>query len=175
MNIKAPRRVFLAFGAIAIAASILRPQISLALVMRGDDLQFQGTPARAILMYRRAVGWDPNDRTAVDRLCFNETITHNRDFVVDAIVVASGYLKRQPNDAEILFDRALSFEMLRRYKSAVHDFVLSGRLRRDSRTLTFAGFAARRAGERARAHALFAEAMRYDPRYTPAKNGFDKW
>ncbi|MEO9170787.1 MAG: hypothetical protein ABI282_08695 [Candidatus Baltobacteraceae bacterium] len=174
MSDRAPRRVLLTAIAILCATAILRPQISSALVVRGDDLAYGGQSARARRMYGRAIALDRDNAAAVDRLAFSETISHLPALLRAATAVTSRYLSRHPHDVTVLGDRALALELLGNYTSAERDFALAGHLSRDVQSLTFAGFAALHARSAVRARKLFADALRVDSTYEPALRGFNR-
>lgn len=171
MRSDATRRGLIAALALVISAVILRPQLSNALVIRGDDLAYGGQALKARRMYVRAIVLDPENATAVDRLAFAEIISHRSREVRDAINGTSAYLDRHRSDAIILADRALGFQVLHDYRSAQRDFQLAGRLTRNPQTLTFAGFAALHARDGVDARKSFRAALIIDPSYVPARRG----
>ncbi len=171
MSLSLLRRVLVAAIGIGVSAVLLRPQISSALVVRGDELNYRGETAPARRLWQRAIAWDSNDREAVDRLCFSEIMSHSPGLLEHSVATATAYLDGHRGDALILADRALALEILGKFAQAEVDFSLAGRATQDVRTLTFAGFAAIHAGHRAFARQLFSEATRVDPHFLPASRG----
>ncbi len=168
------RRAAVAFVGIALSALLLRPQISSALVVRGDDLNYRGNAESARRLWQRAISWDANDREAVDRLCFSEIMSHSPEMLAKSVATATAYLARHRDDSIVLADRALAFELLKKFSLAEADFSRAGKLTRDPQTLTFGGFAALHAGDRIAARRLFTEATRVDARYVPALRGLKR-
>ena len=168
------RRFSVAVFAIAISALLLHGQISSALVLRGDEFAYRGDAARALQMYRRAIAIDGENENAVDRLAFQGAITHRPDLVRESVATASAYLNRHPLAVPILWDRALSLQLLGHFRGAEHDFALAGIKAGDARSLTFAGFAALHAKDRGAARQHFLRALAVDPQYAPAARGLER-
>ena len=163
------RKGSVAMLAVALAAMLLRPQLSSALVSRGDDLAYAGNAVRARAMYRRARAFDRSNGIAEDRLIFAELMTHDRSRIRIAVADASVYLSRVPSDVTIRMDRALGYQMLKAYDAASRDFARVGEATRDARSLTFAGIDALHAGKEERARVWLLEALRLAPRDEPAR------
>lgn len=168
---KTERKALVVIVALAAAAIALRPQMSSALVVRGDDLAYRGDAARALTMYGRAIAFDRNNESAVDRYTFEGAISHKPALERKAVGISSAFLRRYPQDATVLADRALCYAILRDYVRAERDFARAGELARDPRALTFAGFSALRANRRELARAHFLSALRVDETYEPAVRG----
>lgn len=171
---KQARKAAIVTVALTAAAILLRPQMSSALVMRGDELAYRGDRSRALVMYARAIAFDRDNGSAADRYAFQGAISHDAVMVERAVRVASAYLKRHPEDPTILADRALCYAILRDDVRAERDFAQAGGWTHDARSLTFAGFVALRAGRRARARAHFTTALHFDATYAPALRGLER-
>ena len=165
------RKALVVAVALTVAAIALRPQISSALVVRGDELAYRGDVARALVMYGRAIAFDRNNESAVDRYTFEGALSHKPALERRAIGISSAYLRQDPQDATVLADRALCYAILRDYVRAERDFARAGELARDTRSLTFAGFAALRANRREAARTHFLSALHIDETYEPAARG----
>ncbi len=165
----AARRLLLISLALACATLLLRPQLSLALVTRGDDLGYAGKPERALVMYQRALALDSTNVVAADRAVFELMMSHDSSKLGDAIAIATQALRRAPHDGTIEMDRALCYQVLHEYDSALVDFSDVGSRRHDVRALTFAGIDAMRLHRRAQARHLLRLAVAFDRTFAPAR------
>jgi tetratricopeptide (TPR) repeat protein len=163
------RRIALALTGVIVSAYLLRPQISQALVIRGDERLYRGSTIDALRYYRRAIATDPLDGSAVDRFVFSAVSVRKRSVVEEAIALSSAYLLRRTDDDVVRMDRAMAFRMLGDWRHAESDFELAGRRERDATALTFAGYAALAAHRRLRATILWREALAVDGQFVPAR------
>ncbi len=154
--------------AITSAFALVRGPLSFALVVRGDDLLYQGNAARSLVMYARALALDESNGTAVDRYAFVSMTSHQGAALRDAIRVASPYLQRHPSDDNVRMDRALCEYRLGDVRRGESDFERVGRDRHDARALVFAGYAALRSGARSRALRWWRAALGVQSGYVPA-------
>ncbi len=168
------RRCVLAALGVAGAAAVLRPQISSALVVRGDEMLYMSRPSRALVFYHRALFFDSNNVTAADRYVFVSMMTHRRRVLEGAVAVASSFLQRHGGDVTILMDRALCNRFLGRERAAEVDFVRAGLGRAGAPALVFAGFAALREGSRERARHWWRIALQERPGYAPARRALQR-
>jgi len=159
------RKVAVVGCALTISAMVLRPQVSSALVTRGDDLAYRGDAARARMMYARALALDTNNLAALDRFAFSAMMSHDRLQVSLAIPLLNPVLARHPSEVNLRLDRALCEQALNRRADAARDFEYIGLRTRDARALTFAALDT---NDRTRARALLDRAIAYDPRFIPA-------
>lgn len=163
------RRIALALTGVALSGYLLRPQISEALVIRGDERLYRGNTADALTYYRRAIAADPLDGSAVDRFAFGAVSVRRPVSVRDAIELSSQYLRRRPDDDVVRMDRAMAFRLLRDWRHAAEDFARVGERERDATALTFAGYAAEALDEESRASAFWQEALAVDRDFRPAR------
>ncbi len=161
------RRCGLVAVAIALATMLLRPQISSALVTRGDDLSYSGDPTRSREMYARALLADPRNRIAADRYAFSAMMSHQMPLLLVAIAELDRALAREPHDLALRMDRGLCEQAAHRFPDAVRDFAYVGRRAHDPRALTFAALDVESA-DRRRARAYLIEAASFHPRFAPA-------
>jgi len=168
------RRLALAAIGIAASALLLRPQLSEALVTRGDDFAYRGNLYRSAEMYHRALWWDPDNEVAADRIAFNALLVHRHDVASNAIATTTVFLSRHGTSSTILMDRALLLQIAHRYREAERDFAVVGREMRDPRALTFAGFAAYHAGAIDRARQHWRDAMAIDPAFVLARRAMKR-
>jgi tetratricopeptide (TPR) repeat protein len=169
-DIPIARRFVLALTGVLVGGYLLRPQVSEALVIRGDERLYRGSAADAMIYYRRAIEADPLDGAAVDRLLFGAISLRDRRIVRDAIQPASAYLRRRPNDDVVRMDRAMAFRLLGDWGRAADDFQRAGLRERDATALTFAGYAALAMHQKARALALWRSALSVDSRFVAARH-----
>lgn len=162
------RRLMLAAIGIAASAIVLRPELSAALVVRGDDMLYRADSAAALSFYRRAFLLDGNNAVAVDRYVFVSMITHRKRKIEDGITIASRYLAKHAFDPIVVMDRAMCERLLHDDRAAEKDFARVGRTRRDPRALVFAGYAALRRGDRQAALGYWHNALLISRRYVPA-------
>lgn len=169
-DIPASRRVALALTGVLVAGYLLRPQVSQALVVRGDERLYRGSPADALIYYRRAIEADPLDAAAIDRFAFGAVSLRDRRAVRDAIDLSSRYLRRRPYDDGIRMDRAMAYRLIGDWRHAVDDFERVGVRKRDATALTFAGYAAWALRERPRAIGLWRKALAAQPDFRAARH-----
>lgn len=162
------RRIALALTGIVVSGYLLRPQISQALVIRGDERLYRGNTAEALGYYRRAIDADPLDASAVDRFAFGAASLREETVVREAIAASSAYLRRRPGDDVVRMDRAMAFRSLGDWRHAAADFERVGERERDATALTFAGYAAEKLHERRRARALWRKALIVDRTFRAA-------
>jgi tetratricopeptide (TPR) repeat protein len=167
------RRIGLIVFAIGVVAFVLRPQLSSALLTRGDALAFWGQASDARRLYARALAFDPNNVVAADRYAFSAAISHDADLSDAGVVIATRTLQHAPHDASLLMDRALCYQHLRRYAEAIADFERSAMTSHDPRALMFAAIDERRLHGERQAHRLLLEAVALDPRFTPARRALE--
>lgn len=164
------RRIVLALTGVVMSGYLLRPQISQALVIRGDERLYRGSPADALTYYRRAIAADPLDGSATDRFAFGAVSLREPALVRDAIELSSQYLRRRPDDDVVRMDRAMAFRLLRDWRDAADDFARVGERERDATALTFAGYAAKALHEQKRATAFWQQALTVDPSFRAARH-----
>lgn len=153
----AVRRVLVALVALIAASAILRPQISLALVNRGDDFLYRAKIDRAVQYYRRALAVDPRSAVAADRYAFFAQHENRRDNEEEVLRFCTAFL-RVREDSEVRADRALANLKLHRYVDAERDFDRAATSSRDPRYLAFAALSAARAGRFADSHRFWSAA-----------------
>jgi len=168
-DISLTRRFGIALCTLLVAAIAFHAQVASALVTRGDDAMRAGNQTLAIAFYRRAVTLDPAAQTPADRLAFNLLLRHTPDDAQSAIDIASGALRRHPDDVPLLVDRALGEQRLGHWKTAENDFARAGKIAKDPRYEHFAGRIALKRGHRAAAFRHFQAAVADDPRFAPAR------
>lgn len=168
------RRVALALGGIFISAAIMRTQLADALVVRGDGCLYRARPACAFRYYRRAMWFDSDNGLAVDRFVFVAMMTRDRAALDEGVGLASTYLRRHPDDSVVRMDRAMVYRAAGRNARALLDFAIVGRHTHDARALTFAGFAAKSIGQRARAKTFWLAALAFAPGFPPARHALDR-
>ena len=142
------RRFALAAFALFLASLVFRPQMSQALVVRGDEYVYRGRWAQALERYRRALLIAPSSEIAVDRYVFVSMQLQSHDSLTRAVRLANGYLSRHPHDVTVLADRALCFLHERRYALAAADFDRAAAASHSARYALFARLSARAAGKR---------------------------
>jgi tetratricopeptide (TPR) repeat protein len=159
-------------GVIAVAVSLalwlLRPQVSSALVTRGDDLTFRGENARALAIYARALAIDPANTVAADRFAFAALLSHDASAQERGVSVATRALRLEPSNLSLRYDRALCAQALGWHALAADDFEAIGRRSRDPRALLFAALDVRKADLR-RARSLLRLALAIAPSFEPAR------
>jgi tetratricopeptide (TPR) repeat protein len=168
------RRTVLALLGIVVSAGILRPQISDALVVRGDEFLYRADAARALDYYRRALAVDGDDGAAVDRFAFVATMVRDARVNAEALRETSAYLQRHPDDAIVRMDRAMAYRAAGIARGALADFALVGARTNDPRALTFAGYAAQRSGDAALARRLWRAALALQPGFVAAKRALER-
>jgi tetratricopeptide (TPR) repeat protein len=162
------RRVILALAALFLSALAFRSQISQAVVVRGDDMLYRNRLDAARDRYRRALAIDPSSETAVDRYVFASMERRTPNALAQAISIASTFLKSHPKDGPLLADRALCYLLQHRYRQALNDFRDAAARMRDPRYYVFAGWCARRLGERSDARSLWEAALMIRSGFRPA-------
>lgn len=168
------RRAAVALAALVLGACLFCRQIADALVIRGDDFLYRNDMPNAQRRYERALEIDRGNEAAADRLAFLGMEQRTPVSLRRSIDIATIYLTAHPSDTVILADRALCYLIERRYLLALADFERAGRLTRDARYLTFAGWAARHADRRDRARALWKAALAINPQFSPAHRALEQ-
>lgn len=163
-----PRRLTIAFIAIALSVVLFRSQLAQSLVVRGDDFMYRGQNAQALTRYARALYLDPDLGIAVDRYVFLSMQLRDKHSLQTAFDFAAAYLSHNPNDATVLSDRATCYLVERRYRDARRDFESAARIQHSARDYVFAGWAALHTGDTGAARVLWHRALRIDPRFKPA-------
>lgn len=166
------RRAAVACCAVFVAALLLRPQISEAIVVRGDDLSYRGEMRRAHRMYERALVLDSGNAVALDRLAF-EAIRGGRPEAMGSMIARLA-AARIESDPMLVEDRAMLELKAHRYADAERDFRAYAQHVKDARASTFAGWSAARAGRRELAIGDFTLALTYDPSFTPARSALHR-
>jgi Tfp pilus assembly protein PilF len=172
------RRFSLALTGIGVSALLLRSQVSISMVVRGDDLLYRGQTTRALQMYERAQAFDGDDEAAVDRYAFAAFLSRRPVLVQRGIAATTVFLKRHPHAAAILNDRALLDHAASAFADAARDFARVGGSLHDPRAFTFAGFDALRAGDARGAKANFERALALNAHFLPALHGLartERW
>ena len=164
------RRLALALTGVFVSGYLLRPQISEALVMRGDERLYRGSTNEALIYYRRAIDADPLNGSAVDRFVFAAVSLRKRSVVREAIDISSRYLRRRSGDDTVRMDRAMAFRLVGDWRRAADDFERVGVRERDATALTFAGYAALTLREQRRAVALWHIALTVDRNFRAARH-----
>ena len=172
--IGALRRTAVALVGIVAAATILRPQIADALVVRGDEFLYRADPARALDYYRRALLVDADDGAAADRFAFVATTMRDPRINAEALRETSAYLQRHPDDSVVRMDRAMAYRTSNSSRAALADFALVGARTNDPRAFTFAGYAAQRSGDPALARRLWRAALALQPGFISAKRALER-
>lgn len=112
----------IALLALAIATIILRTPIAEALVLRGDDYLVRNNLRQAQMHYQRALWFDHNSTTAVDRSIYIAVLQHRRAELKKALMLATKFLERFPYDTVVRTDRGLCYLMLKEYRLALDDY-----------------------------------------------------
>jgi len=172
-DISIARRIGIAATATFACGAIFHSQLSIALVTRGDTALASGGVSRATAYYERALRLDPSSKVAADRLAFCTFETHSEASLLRAAAVASAALREHPGDADLLVDRALSFQALHRFGEATADFERAATATHDRRYAIFAAWDARRAGDTRRARRLwkFASSLGVPASLSPFSRG----
>ncbi len=163
------RRFAIAAVTLVLASGLFRPQLASALIMRGDDAIRNGDRASAIRYYGRAIAVDAGSATAADRLAFSLCLRRVPRDAQAAIDIATSALRRAPDNASLLADRALAEQVLRRWPRAELDFARAAHVARDPRYDHFAGRIALVRGDITAARQYFRAALAYDEHFSPAR------
>lgn len=164
------RRIALALCGVLIAAYVLRPQISDALVLRGDERLYRGRAVDATRYYRRAIDVDPSDGVAVDRYVFAAVGLRRAKLVHDAIDRATRYLRLKPGDDVVRMDRAMALRAVGDWGGALADFARVGIREHDATALTLAGYAALARHQPLRAAQFWKAALSIDDDFVAARH-----
>lgn len=167
------RRLLLVVTALLLAAPLLRPAMSSALVTRGDALLFV-RDSRARAKYTLALRFDSGNTVAADRYIFSAFLSRKPSDLVDAVRVAAVVLRKRPDEAIVRMDRALCLQLLRQYALAAQDFELVGRERDDVQALALAAADQRLSGNTAKARQLLLVAQAIDPHYMPVRVALER-
>jgi tetratricopeptide (TPR) repeat protein len=161
------RRICVAAAALAISAALFRPQLSDALVSRGDDALYRGRMDRALAFYERALAVDPQSSTAADRSMFLLIQRRRRDALNEAVRIGRSIPPRA-RDVRIQADLGLCYLRLGSFAAAASAFAGAARIANDPAYFTFAGWSAYRAGRSAQARAMWTRALSLHPGFAPA-------
>jgi tetratricopeptide (TPR) repeat protein len=167
--ISLPRRLAIALTSLALSALFFHGQVATALVTRGDEFLQRGRIERASLYYSRALILDTGSSIAADRSAFAGILLRSPQALDAAEQAASLGLATHPDDADLLADRGLCYQLERRYAEAAHDFGRAAHLRGDARLYHFAGWDALRAGNPRAARTFWRAALAADASFTPAR------
>ena len=162
------RRFGIALCAVAIATLTMRGQIAGALVVRGDELLIRNEYDAAAARYVRALWFDPQSESAVDRLSFLAVERRTRAALLNGERTASAFLDKHPASTTILFDRGLCYLLMKNYRRAFGDFRRAAKLTSDPQQYVFAGWAAKRSGDVSAALRMWKTALTLRHRYRPA-------
>jgi tetratricopeptide (TPR) repeat protein len=163
------RRCSIALFALAISTILLRNQIALALVYRGDDAMSRADVGGAAGYYRRALFLDPASSIAADRVSFASFLADDPSAMRAALSHLDEVIVSDPTDLDLRRDRALLEMRLKKFGAALEDFAVIGGRERDARALAFAGILGSRSRECGAAHRLFVRALELDPRLEIAR------
>jgi tetratricopeptide (TPR) repeat protein len=162
------RRWFLIGISLLIAILLLRGQISMMLLDRGDIAAY-ARDGRASMFYERALAVDPSNAAAADRLMFQAILSHDKAILQRAVRIGDDQLMHDGHNETVRMDRALCLQLLGRRREAMTDFAAVGRATGDPRALLFAADDAAKLMARDRARELLRVAVRLDPRFKPAR------
>jgi tetratricopeptide (TPR) repeat protein len=162
------RRFAIAAVALALAFVLFRPQVAQALIVRGDEFLYRGNTSAALERYQRALALMPESQTAADRYAFLSLQRNTPSSLRRAITIAGRYLRRHPDDAVLLTDRALCYLHQKRYALAQNDFEHAARSSHAPESFVFAGWAAEHAGRAKSARTLWRLALAVRRGYRPA-------
>jgi Tfp pilus assembly protein PilF len=155
--------------ALALSALLFRGDIADAVVLRGDQLLMQGNTRAASAHYWRAMSIDASSPLAADRLIFAAVLLRDKGGVRATLRIADNALRARPGDTVLLNDRALLLLLLQRFAPAERDFARAAALQHSAQLYVFAGWAARDAGDRRSANALWRKALSIAPGFAPAR------
>jgi tetratricopeptide (TPR) repeat protein len=164
------RRCAIALTSLVLSGVLFHGQVATALVTRGDEFLQRGRVEQATRYYARALLFDERSAIAADRFAFAGILLRTPQSLETAIAAASQGLAASRDDIDLLTDRALCYQLERRYREAYHDFARAAVLRRDARLYHFAGWAALRAGDARAARMLWRAALAADASFTPARS-----
>ncbi|HET9392957.1 MAG TPA: hypothetical protein VFO29_05515 [Candidatus Rubrimentiphilum sp.] len=162
------RRLSIALFSLMLSALLFHVQLADALVVRGDDFLIQNRLQAASDHYARALWFDASSASAADRYMFVALQRRSPEQIRSAIQVADAFLSARGFDSSILFDRAMCYLRLKKYRAALMDFRRAAYTTRDPQVFVFAGWTAKRAGRRAEAVGLWRAALRLRSHYLPA-------
>ena len=160
--------MFVVATALLAAAMLFRPQVSTAVVTRGDEFLYRSDLAGARKYYARAILIDPNNGVAVDRLAFFGMQLRTPASLQSSLAVTEAYLAKHPDDANVRADRGLCLQILKRYRLAAREFAIAASQAHDARYYTFAGWDALRSGDRTAARKFWQLALNAQPQFSPA-------
>jgi len=126
--IAAWRRLLIALLAVAVSAFAFRGYVSAGLVNRGDDLLRAGESGHAVRYYERAMFFDPQWETPVDRLGFAASMSGNADALRAGVAITSRYLAINPDSELVRWDRAMCYLHLNRRLEGYEDMKLLAHL-----------------------------------------------
>jgi hypothetical protein len=162
------RRLLIVVVAVGLAALLLHPQISAALVTRGDTLAYWGNTRAAMAEYERALLFDRGNVVAADRYAFDASLTRDPKVMARATSLTESLAETNGGIPELLFDRALCFQRLGNYSVASKEFARAGRALHDPRAMMFAALDQRQLRNMHQFRSLLREAVAFDRAFTPA-------
>jgi hypothetical protein len=168
------RRCGIAGIALTIAGGLLRTDVALALVFRGDDAMTRASIASASGYYRRALLLDPGSVLATDRLAFAAFLQDDVGTMRTEMARLNDAIARHRADPELRKDRALLELRLRQPGEAERDLAFVGRQSADARSLAFAGFLEARQGDCMGARALWKSALNIEPDLAIARRRMER-
>lgn len=168
------RRIVLCVSALGASTLLLHGQISSAIISRGDEEVYRSQNRHALALYARALFFDPDSEVAADRFVFTSLLGHRPRRLQNGLVLAARYLRRKPEDAVVLMDRAMLYEAVGKFELAERDFINIARREHSGRAYTFAGYAALRAGRPTRATELWRRALTEAPRSALAERALER-
>jgi hypothetical protein len=143
MTIPTHRAFTAALIGIVVAGILLRPQIALAVIGRGDDALRAGDLRAAVRYYNRALSFDPDSEVAIDRLAIAGILSHDVGTEKVASQRVALALRRRYNEM-LTLDEALLNLKLHNLWGAREAFLRVASHHRDPRALVFANAVTRR-------------------------------
>lgn len=163
MKVGIARRCVLAGIALVVAAALLRGQIALALIYRGDDAMSRGSAIGAEVYYNRALWLDPSSTVAADRLSFAAFMEDDLQRMRMAVERLDRAIAGDASQTVLRKDRALLELRLKQPRAAAKDLAFVGMRDSDAWSLLFAGILRARQGECRSSRALLERALRLEP------------